>query len=128
LAGFFTFQPSEIAKPVLVLFLAWFLHTRLDAMRDWKHTLLRAAIMPVVFVVLIVAARPGHGAGAGRRDRHDAGAGRNGVEVSACRASAPRCPAGRAAALVPWRLAAHAGLSQSQLRSQGIRASTSASR
>ena len=24
--GFFTFQPSEIAKPVLVLFLAWFLH------------------------------------------------------------------------------------------------------
>ena len=28
--GFFTFQPSEIAKPVLVLFLAWFLHTRLD--------------------------------------------------------------------------------------------------
>ncbi len=37
----FTFQPSEIAKPVLVLFLAWFLHTRLDEMRDWKHTLLR---------------------------------------------------------------------------------------
>ena len=45
--GLFTFQPSEIAKPVLILFLAWFLHTRLDAMRDWKHTLLRAAIMPV---------------------------------------------------------------------------------
>lgn len=52
--GFFTFQPSEIAKPVMVLFLAWFLHTRLDAMRDWKHTLLRAIIMPVVFVLLIV--------------------------------------------------------------------------
>jgi cell division protein FtsW len=52
--GFFTFQPSELAKPVLVLFLAWFLHTRLDAMRDWKHTLLRAAIMPVVFILLIV--------------------------------------------------------------------------
>jgi cell division protein FtsW len=50
----FTFQPSEIAKPVLVLFLAWFLHTRLDAMRDWKNTLLRAAIMPVVFVLLVV--------------------------------------------------------------------------
>jgi cell division protein FtsW len=47
--GFFTFQPSEIAKPVLVLFLAWFLHSRLDSMRDWRHTLLRAAIMPVVF-------------------------------------------------------------------------------
>jgi cell division protein FtsW len=40
--NFFTFQPSEIAKPVLILFLAWFLHTRLDAMNDWKHTLLRA--------------------------------------------------------------------------------------
>jgi cell division protein FtsW len=51
---FFTFQPSEIAKPVLVLFLAWFLHNRLDEMRDWKHTLLRGAIMPVVFILLIV--------------------------------------------------------------------------
>jgi cell division protein FtsW len=50
----FTFQPSEIAKPVMVLFLAWFLHTRLGEMRDWKHTLLRAIIMPVVFVLLIV--------------------------------------------------------------------------
>jgi cell division protein FtsW len=52
--GHFTFQPSEIAKPVLVLFLAWFLHSRLDAMRDWKHTLLRAAIIPVVFMALVV--------------------------------------------------------------------------
>jgi cell division protein FtsW len=52
--GHFTFQPSEIAKPVLVIFLAWFLHTRLDAMRDWRHTLLRAAIIPVVFILLIV--------------------------------------------------------------------------
>jgi len=53
-AGFFTFQPSEIAKPVIILFLAWFLHSRLDAMRDWRHTLLPAAIMPVVFMLLIV--------------------------------------------------------------------------
>ncbi|HUX44494.1 MAG TPA: putative lipid II flippase FtsW [Terracidiphilus sp.] len=52
--GLFTFQPSEIAKPVLILFLAWFLHSRLDAMQDWKNTLLRAAIMPVVFMVLVV--------------------------------------------------------------------------
>jgi cell division protein FtsW len=50
----FTFQPSEIAKPVLVLFLAWFLHTRLGVMRDWKHTLLRAVLIPVVFVLLIL--------------------------------------------------------------------------
>ena len=52
--GHFTFQPSEIAKPVLILFLAWFLHSRLDQMRDWKHTLLRAALMPLVFILLIV--------------------------------------------------------------------------
>ena len=52
--GQFTFQPSEIAKPVLILFLAWFLAPRLDQMRDWKNTLLRAAIMPVVFILLIV--------------------------------------------------------------------------
>jgi cell division protein FtsW len=52
--GHFTFQPSEIAKPVLVLFLAWFLHSRLDKMRDLKNTLLRAVIVPVVFILLIV--------------------------------------------------------------------------
>jgi cell division protein FtsW len=52
--GHFTLQPSEIAKAVLVLFLAWFLHSRLDHMRDWRHTLLRAAVMPVVFILLIV--------------------------------------------------------------------------
>lgn len=52
--GFFTFQPSEIAKPVLILFLAWFLHTRLDRIRDWKNTLLRAAVIPLIFILLIV--------------------------------------------------------------------------
>ena len=50
----FTFQPSEIAKPVLIFFLAWFLHSRLDQIRDWKHTLLRAALIPIVFIVLVV--------------------------------------------------------------------------
>jgi len=49
----FTFQPSELAKIVLVLFLAWFLHTRLDKMRDWKGTLLRVAIVPVLFIGLV---------------------------------------------------------------------------
>jgi cell division protein FtsW len=52
--GLFTFQPSEIAKPVLILFLAWFLHTRLGSMNDWRNTLLRAAIVPLVFIVLIL--------------------------------------------------------------------------
>ena len=49
-----SFQPSEVAKLVTVLFLAWFLHTRLDAMDDWKGTLLRAASMPVIFILLVV--------------------------------------------------------------------------
>lgn len=50
----FTFQPSEIAKPVIILFLAWFLSTRLDQMHDWRNTLLKAALMPAVFMLLIV--------------------------------------------------------------------------
>ncbi|MGA2888392.1 MAG: putative lipid II flippase FtsW [Terracidiphilus sp.] len=52
--GLNTLQPSEIAKPVLILFLAWFLHTRLDKMNNGKNTVLRAVIIPVVFVILIV--------------------------------------------------------------------------
>ncbi|MGD0801221.1 MAG: putative lipid II flippase FtsW [Terracidiphilus sp.] len=50
----FSLQPSEIAKPVLVFFLAWFLSTRLDKMNDWKNTLPRAVLIPAVFIVLIV--------------------------------------------------------------------------
>jgi cell division protein FtsW len=52
--GAFSFQPSEIVKPVIILFLAWFLSTRLDQMSDWRNTLLKAALMPVVFMLLIV--------------------------------------------------------------------------
>ncbi|MFZ1084816.1 MAG: putative peptidoglycan glycosyltransferase FtsW [Terracidiphilus sp.] len=48
-----TFEPAEIAKPVLVLFLAWFLSTRLDKMHEGKKTLLRAALIPLVFCLLI---------------------------------------------------------------------------
>ncbi len=50
---FFTFQPSEISKPVLVLFLAWFLHTRLDRINDWKHTLPRAILLPLLLIALV---------------------------------------------------------------------------
>lgn len=50
----FTFQPSEIAKPVMVIFLAWFLQKRLDHMNDFKGTLLRAGSIPFVFMVLVV--------------------------------------------------------------------------
>ncbi|MGA2571719.1 MAG: putative lipid II flippase FtsW [Terracidiphilus sp.] len=50
---FFTLQPSEIAKPVLVFFLAWFLQTRLGAMTDWKRTLIPAALIPMAFIFLV---------------------------------------------------------------------------
>jgi len=49
-----TLQPSELAKPVIVLFLAYFLQTRIHAMDDWKGTILRASLPPMVFVALIL--------------------------------------------------------------------------
>jgi cell division protein FtsW len=52
-SDFFTLQPSEIAKPVMVLFLAWFLSTRLDKISNWS-TLWRACLIPLLFAVLIV--------------------------------------------------------------------------
>jgi cell division protein FtsW len=52
--GFFNFEPSEVAKLMLVLFLGWFLSTRLDAMQDAKKTLLPAATIPVVLMLLVV--------------------------------------------------------------------------
>jgi len=51
---FFTFQPSEIAKPILAIYLAWFLHSRLNAMKDWRNTLLPAVVPALVFLALIV--------------------------------------------------------------------------
>src|SRR6202041_334991 len=50
----FTFQPSELAKPVLVLFLAYFLQTRIHQMDDWKGTILRAVAVPLLFTGLIL--------------------------------------------------------------------------
>jgi cell division protein FtsW len=49
-----TLQPSELAKPVLVLFLAYFLQTRIHQMDDVKGTILRAAAVPLVFTALIL--------------------------------------------------------------------------
>ncbi|HEV8376320.1 MAG TPA: putative lipid II flippase FtsW [Candidatus Polarisedimenticolia bacterium] len=42
--GFFSFQPSELAKPVLVLFLAAFLDRRAEEINDWRRTLAPAAV------------------------------------------------------------------------------------
>lgn len=52
--GFLTFQPSELAKPMIVLFLAYFLQTRIYKMDDWRGTILRAALPPLVFIALIL--------------------------------------------------------------------------
>jgi cell division protein FtsW len=52
--GFFTFQPSELAKPTVILFLAYFLQTRIHKMDDWRGTVVRAALPPLVFIALIV--------------------------------------------------------------------------
>ena len=52
--SFFTFQPSEIAKPVLAIYLAWFLHSRLNSIKDWKHTLLPAVVPAFLLIGLIV--------------------------------------------------------------------------
>jgi cell division protein FtsW len=53
-AGGFSLQPSELAKPVLILFLAYFLESRVKTMDDWRNTLLPAAAPVVVFLGLIV--------------------------------------------------------------------------
>jgi cell division protein FtsW len=52
--GGFSFQPSELAKPVLILFLAYFLEARTKAMEDWRNTLAPAAAPVVVLLGLIV--------------------------------------------------------------------------
>ncbi|HEX4488450.1 MAG TPA: putative lipid II flippase FtsW [Terriglobales bacterium] len=54
LAGF-SLQPSELAKPALILFLAFFLENRTKEMKDWRHTLLPAIAPTLVFLLLIVA-------------------------------------------------------------------------
>lgn len=53
-AGGFSFQPSELAKPVLILFLAYFLESRGKTMDDVRNTLIPAAAPVIVFLGLIV--------------------------------------------------------------------------
>ncbi|HSU20029.1 MAG TPA: FtsW/RodA/SpoVE family cell cycle protein, partial [Acidobacteriaceae bacterium] len=49
-----TLQPSELAKPIIVLFLAWFLQTRMHAIENVKDTILPAVIPPLVYILLIL--------------------------------------------------------------------------
>jgi cell division protein FtsW len=52
--GPLSFQPSELAKPALILFLAFFLETRTKSMKDWRNTVLPAAVPTLIFIALIV--------------------------------------------------------------------------
>ncbi|WP_446742383.1 putative lipid II flippase FtsW [Silvibacterium acidisoli] len=52
--GPLSFQPSEIAKPVLILFLAWFLQNRMDSIEDIRGTILPAALPSLLFIALIL--------------------------------------------------------------------------
>ncbi len=48
-----TFEPSELAKLVLVLFLAYFLESRQGSIDELRSTLLPAALPPLAFTALI---------------------------------------------------------------------------
>src|SRR5438105_197598 len=52
--GGFSFQPSELAKPALILFLAFFLEARTRSMDDWRNTLIPAVLPTLIFIGLIV--------------------------------------------------------------------------
>lgn len=52
--SYFSMQPSELAKPALILFLAYFLETRTKALGDWRNTLLPAVLPTVLFGALIL--------------------------------------------------------------------------
>jgi cell division protein FtsW len=56
-AGGFSFQPSELAKPLLILFLAYFLEGRTKAMDDWRNTLAPAAA-PVLMLLGLIVLQP----------------------------------------------------------------------
>lgn len=55
--GAFSFQPSELAKPTLIFFLAWFLETRTNAMEDWRRTLI-PALVPAVLISGLILVQP----------------------------------------------------------------------
>jgi cell division protein FtsW len=52
--GGFSLQPSELAKPTIVLFLAWFLQNRMQHIEDIRNTLLPAVLPSLLFIGLIL--------------------------------------------------------------------------
>ncbi len=51
--GLVSFQPSELAKIILTVFLAFFLDLRKGAVNDWKHTLVPIALVASIMAVLV---------------------------------------------------------------------------
>src|SRR5262249_39794941 len=52
-AGPLSFQPSELAKLALILYLAYFLESRSKTIGDWRNTLLPALLPTLIFFALI---------------------------------------------------------------------------
>src|ERR1700689_4330904 len=52
--GSVSLQPSELAKPALILFLAWFLENKTRAMVDWPNARIPAVGPTLIFLGLIV--------------------------------------------------------------------------
>lgn len=52
--GPLSFQPSEIAKPALVLFMAWFLQNRMSDIENVRQTIIPAALPSLIFIALIL--------------------------------------------------------------------------
>ena len=55
--GALSFQPSELAKPTLILFLSYFLETRTRSMDDWRTTLV-PALAPAVVISALILVQP----------------------------------------------------------------------
>ncbi|HMG37515.1 MAG TPA: putative lipid II flippase FtsW [Blastocatellia bacterium] len=51
--GLFSLQPSELAKPALVAFLAFFLERRADELRNFKRAFLPAALVGMLIIGLV---------------------------------------------------------------------------
>jgi cell division protein FtsW len=54
--SFFQLQPSELAKPALIVFLAWFVSQRAPAINDKRHTLIPATLCLIVLAGIVVLA------------------------------------------------------------------------